>query len=102
MAIQIKAPIKTIFLMRHDPSKGTTSYIKREEEVGYDLRVDDFGDKQFMIMRSLSSLEPVMSLKQAGYTECQEDDYNNVLIEVARWILSLENKRKPKKKRVTL
>lgn len=102
MAIQIKAPTKTIYLMRHDLSKGTTSYIRREEEAGYDLRVDDFGDKQFMIMRSLSSLEPINSLKSAGYVDCQEDEYNNYLIEVARWLLSLENKRKPKKKKVSL
>jgi hypothetical protein len=101
MAIRIKAPTKTIFLIRHDPSKETTSYIKREEETGYDLRVDDFGDKQFMIMRSLSSLEPISSLKSSGYVECKEDDYNNVLIEVARWLLSLE-RRKARKKAVTL
>ncbi len=102
MAIQIKAPTKTIYLMRHDLSKGTISYIRRDEEAGYDLRVDDFGDKQFMIMRSLSSLEPITSYKQTGYVECQEDDYNNYLIEVARWLLNLEKKRKSKKKKVTL
>lgn len=76
-----------VYLKSDSEQQGTTVWVKRNWDDGYDVRVSDYGNGQFSILRSKSTLYLIDELVAMGHTIIDEDEFNNSFIDAASWIL---------------
>lgn len=93
-----------VYLKSDSEQQGTTVWVKRDWDEGFDVRVSDYGTGQFSILRSKSTLYLIDELVAMGHTITDEDDFNNAFIDAASWILHNKPERsegntKPKRQR---
>ena len=76
-----------VYLKSDSEQQGTTVWVKRNWDEGFDVRVSDYGTGQFSILRNKSTLYLIDELVAMGHVVVDEDEFNNAFIDAASWIL---------------
>jgi len=77
----------TVYLRSTSEQHGAVVWMKRDWDNGFDIRISNYGSGQFSILRSKSTLYLLDELAAMGHVVVDEDEFNNVFIDAASWIL---------------
>jgi hypothetical protein len=89
--------VGTIYLKSTSETNGTV-WVRRDWSAGFDLRITDYGKGQFSIARVRTDLYTLNEYMNLGHHPCDEDEFNNMLIEVSNWLL-YNSAKQPRKRR---
>lgn len=76
-----------VYLMSENEQNNCVVWVRRNWESGFDIRITDYKKGQFSIARISSDLYSIGEYIALGHKVCDEDDFNNAMIEASRWIL---------------
>jgi hypothetical protein len=77
----------------------SSSYLRRDWDKDEDLRVSDYGQGEFSLIKTSTSYYSMSELRVLGFIPSNEDEFNNYFLEAVSWILYNTPAHKPKRVR---
>lgn len=77
----------------------SSSYLRRDWDKDEDLRVSDYGQGEFSIIKTGTEYYSMSELRVLGFIPSNEDEFNNHFLEAVSWILYNSPAHKPKRMR---
>jgi hypothetical protein len=79
----------------------SSSYLRRDWDKDEDLRVSDYGKGEFSIIKTTTKYYTMSELRVLGFTQSNENEFNNYFLDAVSWILyntPAHKAKRPRKK----